>query len=134
MAASRRRRPSARRRRSTADGPADLYGSQDPKTGSLRQRGLPAAVGHEALGLERDRGGDVQDVERPGTEYTCVLRAQLGGEIERTAPEHDREPSFPNVSLEIGDRRSGQAFVDVSSMDSQVNRIDEFGAAEPCDR
>jgi len=78
----------------------------------------------------------VQDVERPGTEYTCVLRAQLGGKIERTAPEDvdDREPSFPNVSIEIGDRRSGQAFVDVSSMDSQVNRIDELGAAEPCDR
>jgi len=110
--------------------------SKDAKTDRLRQRGLPVVIGYEALHLERHGGGDVQDVECPSTERSGVLRTQLGGELERTAPEdiEDREPPVANVGIEIGDRRASEALVDFFAMDCEVDRVDELCSPEARDR
>ena len=95
----------------------------------MRKRGLPVVVGNEAPRLERDRGGDMEDVEGPGTEHGRMLRTQLGGEIERAAPEDidDGEPSVANVRIEIGDRRSRETLIDLPAVDREVDGVDQLG-------
>ena len=113
-----------------------LLRSQRAKTDSLRQRDLPVVVRNEAPRLECNRGGDVQYVERPSPERGRVQRAQFGGEIKRAAPEDvkDREPSFANVGIEIGNRRLREAIIDFFAMRREVDRVDDLSSPKSRDR
>jgi len=78
----------------------------------------------------------VQYVEGPSPERGGVLRAQLGGEIERAAPEdiEEREPSFAKVGIEIGNRRVREAIIDFLAMHREVDGVDDFSPAKSRDR